>query len=368
VADDHPTKPSRESMREVKREFKERQKAERERARAAQAYWEAETGRATSGGGRSRGPGRSGAAAGLVVVVAFSVVGATAVLHVGPFAPSSSAASAPPAATVASTPTPSPTSPAASPGPSTTGDGTDPTVVAAFQDSPARTWKSGTAGIVMPRARQVGIYGPAQVAEAYRKTASYIAAIMLNHRVLYQAKLDPVFAALAPPSVTWLKSQHARSVSTHGKSGLSWAQVAVRFHPGDWKAAAETRIRGKVSPTIYKDGSLEIAFTYVAAYWLVPSGGGAPRTIAVRIEGGTYFRGRGAAHVTGTYAGGLGVTSSANVCGSDWAYPDFTEAWTDPDSVTVASAPPVTGSVDLSDPDATMPPGRCFTDTSGFRG
>jgi hypothetical protein len=206
------------------------------------------------------------------------------------------------------------------------------------------------------------------VAEAYRKTATYIAAIMLNHRVLYQAKLDPVFAALAPSTVTWLKSQHARSVSTHGKSGMTWADVAVRFRPGDWKAAAETRIRGKVSPTIYKDGSLEIAFTYVAAYWLVPSSGGAARTIAVRVEGSTYFRGRGATHVTGVYAGGLGVTSSANVCGSAWAYPDFTEAWADPESVPVASAPPVTGSVDMSDPNATMPHGPCFQDTSGFRG
>ncbi len=368
MADDHPTKPSRESMREVKKEFKERQKAERERAQAARAYWELETGRATSSTGRSRGSGRTGATAGLVVVVALGALGATAVLHVGPFAPASSAASPSPATTAVTTPSPSPSTTSASPSTGTTDDGTDPTVVAAFQDSPARTWKSGTAGIVMPRATRVGIYRVAQVAEAYRKTASYIAAIMLNHRVLYQAKLDPVFAALAPSTVTWLKSQHARSVTTHGKSGMTWAQVAVRFRPGDWKAAAETRIRGKVSPTIYKDRSLEIAFTYVAAYWLVPSSGGAARTIAVRVEGGTYFRGRGAAHVTGINVGGLGVTTSAAVCGSGWAHPDYTEAWADPESVPVASAPAVGGSVDMSDPNSTLPAGKCFQDTSGFSG
>ena len=46
----------------------------------------------------------------------------------------------------------------------------------------------------MQRAKRVGGYNAAQEAEAYRKTASYAAAITLDHRALYQAKVDPAFA------------------------------------------------------------------------------------------------------------------------------------------------------------------------------
>jgi len=216
---------------------------------------------------------------------------------------------------------------------------------------------------VMPKGKQVGIYRSRQVADAYDKLAVYLRHVMLDPRVQFQGKLDPVFATMTTHSVSWIKSQHALFVSSHGKKGYPYAQVAVRFHPGDWKAAAATRVRGKTTAKVGPKGALELDFTYVAAYWLQPRAGGAPRAIAVRLEGTTYFYGRGSTKVDRLQAGFLGIMSSAGACNSPWKYPEYLEAWTDLTQSGGSGAP--VGSGDMTDPDASLPSG-CFHDTSGF--
>jgi hypothetical protein len=53
------------------------------------------------------------------------------------------------------------------------------------------------------------------------------------------------------------------------------------------------------------------------------------------------------------------------VCGSNWPYPDYLQAWADPEDVAVASPSAPAGSFDITDVDADEPD-ECFTDTSGF--
>ena len=354
---DDGEKPSRESMREVKAEFKARQKAEQARAQDARKYWDAQTGRAP------KSSGGKGLAVGLVALVAVGGVAATAILHAGPFAASAPVASAGSGASAA--PSSSPSHSGATPAGSQTGVGTDPKGVAAFENSPAKAWRTGAAGITAPAAHQVGIYRRPQVREAYAHTVRYLEVALLDPAVLFRGRLDPVLAVLGPQSTSWLKRQHALGVRTRNKQGIGWDQVANRFHVGDWKASPEIRVRGRIIATQDSQGQLVVSFVYVAAYWLVPAQGGAARTIAIRRSGRMYFLGQGASHVTDPNYGGSGYVSSSSVCGSAWPYPDFVEAWIDKGSVHVASPSPATSAYDPTDvnaPDATT----CFTDTSGF--
>lgn len=355
-------KPSKESLREVKAEFKARRKAEEQRAKDAKAYWDQQSGRASSSKGR--GP----LVAVGVVAAAAAVVGAGYVAKLGPFAAATSSTTASGATPTTSTASPAPTSTtpkAASPAPSPSAndDGTDPTLQAAFENTPAAKWKPGVAGLAMPKARTVGIYQPRQVADAYAKLAVYLQHVMLDPRVQFRGKLDPVLATMDGRSVSWIKKQHALFVSTHGKKGYPYSQVAVRFVPGQWRAAAATRVRGKVTAKPGPNGALELDFVYVAAYWVQPRSGGAERAIAVRIDGTTYFFGNGPRKVTRLQTGFFGTTSTAAVCGSTWKYPDYTEAWTDETQAGGTST--ATAAVDPTDPDATVPDG-CFINTSGF--
>ena len=359
MASDDGGRPSRASMREVKREYKQRRKAEKARAEEAQVYRAKET-RRDSTSRRWVAP-----VAGLTALAV--VAGGTAfALKLGLFASSAtaSAASADRPAAAATSASPSATASASA---TAANDGTDPSVHAAFEDSPARSWPKGAAGFAVPKASSVGIYRAQQVADAYSKTRAYLREVLLDPHVLYQGALAPVYATMDAYSVTWIKGQRALWAKTHGKKGSPSSAVAVRFRPGDWRAAADTRVRGKVKASIGPSGVLRIDFTYVAAYWLVPRGDGEARTIAVRVEGEAQFYGNGPQRVTRLYGGLLGISSTAAVCNSKWKWPDFTEAWRDPQSAPVSGLPVADGSWDMSDPDATPPPGRCFQDTSGFR-
>lgn len=349
-------KPSRESMREVKKEYEARRKAEKERAAAAEKYWAEQTGRSKPSSGRT------GVVLGVTAVVVVGAVAATALLHLGPFATAATATDAGSPQPSASSPSSSSSAPKATPSTSAD-DGTDPTVVPVFGDTPAKAWKSGTAAIVMPRATQVGIFRPKQVAEALAKTKAYLVAATVTPRVVFRGQLPPVFATLAPSSVTWMKQQHAKKADP-----TPWTAIANRFRPGDWRAAAEVRLRGKVTTSPGDQQTLNVHAVYVAAYWLVPAKGGTPHTVAVRREIVLRFYGRGSSHVSAAeIATWYGAISSDSVCGATWRYPDYLQAYADRSAVPVATPSAITGTWDPTDPDAPASVGQgCFTDTSGF--
>jgi len=338
-------------MREVRREYKARQKADRQRAKAAAEYWAAEAGAPV----RRRSPWKAAVAAvalvGLVGAAGYVVLTRQAAETAGAAAPPSTAPSAPSGTGSAVAPTASP-------------DDTEPPVEAAFDGTPAAGWPVGAEGIRAPKAARTGIFGKVQVADAYRRTARYLEAALLDPRVVSRGKLQPVFDALGPVSTRYVKQQHASGALDAEGEPYSWAFVANRFRPQDWKAAPEVRVKGRMTAKA-KGDRLSVTFIYVAAYWLEPRGEGAARTVAVRRTGTVDFYGSGATSAGPMYFGGSGWTTTSGVCGSDWAYPDYLEAWVEAPDVPAGSAG--TTPWDPTDVDAAPPPGNgCYRDTSGF--
>lgn len=349
MGDEHPSK---ESLREVKREYKARQKTDKQRAKAAAEYWAAESGTPV----RRRSPWKAAVAAvalvGLIGAAGYVVLGRQATDSAGAVAPSSSA--------------PSVTGSAAAPTASATPDDIDaePPVEAAFEGTPAAGWPVGAEGIRPPKAARTGIFSKVQVADAYRRTARYLEAALLDPRVVSKGKLQPVFDALGPVSTTYVKQQHKTGALDSEGEPYSWAFVANRFRPQDWKAAPEVRVKGRMTAKA-KGDRLSVTFVYVAAYWLEPRGFGAARAVAVRRTGTVDFYGSGATSAGPMYFGGSSWTTTSGVCGSDWAYPNYLEAWVEAPDVVVAS--PATTPWDPTDVDAAPPSGTgCFRDTSGF--
>ncbi|MFN8156118.1 MAG: hypothetical protein U0R68_01760 [Candidatus Nanopelagicales bacterium] len=356
-------KPSAESMREVKREYKERRKAEEQRAKDAKAYWDQQTGKK---------PKRSGGRAVAVVALVAATVGVAgvgaAVAKVGPFAAStasSNAAGATPSSAAASPTTASPSTAAATTSPTPSASALDADLTdKPFAGTPAAAWKVGATGLVAPKAARIGIYRTGQVKAAYAMVVAYLTKAQMDPRVTFQGKMDPVLATLGPGFPSHAKSKHALWVKTKGKKGFAWVDLANRFHPGDWKAAAQTRAKGRISKAVIKNGYLRIPYVFTTAYWVKPTKGGVARAIAIRRSGYLQFEGYGPRGVwmnewLSNY------TSSASVCGSDWKQPDYLEAWINVDAVPHQGGSPLP-SYDLTDPDAPDPDG-CFTDTSGFR-
>jgi hypothetical protein len=350
-------KPTKESLREVKREAKERRRAEEARATAAQDYWRQQAGKAPkrSGGGA--------VAAVMAVVLVVGLAGAAFLVSRGGipgFSGSSDlAASARPSADGSSAPGGS-----ASPSPSPT-DGVELPDPQPFEDSPAKDWPVAAAGLKTPKPVQVGVYRPVQVKDAYAKLTAYLKVAVLDPRVTYQGRLEPVWAVLPPESENFFKSQHKLFTASEGAKGFGYDSVANRFYPKDWKGAREVRVRSKFTPTVAKNGALRIAFVVVAAYWMQPRAGGPGRTIVVRRTGEADFYGRGSSSAGPMYAGGSGYVSTASVCGADYPHDDYLEAWTDEAAAPVVSPSAVVGTFDPTDPEAADPDG-CFTDTSPF--
>ncbi|HET7902601.1 MAG TPA: hypothetical protein VFL59_15570 [Candidatus Nanopelagicales bacterium] len=347
--------PSKESLREVKREFKERRKAEQQQAKDAQAYWDQQSGRASKRGGRT---------AAIVGVTAAALVvaagGAAAVVKVGPFAGTDAAAragaSGAPTSSTPAAPTASPTSAAPSATPSAT-------AALPFAGSPAASWKPGFAGLVAPTAARVGIYRTAQVKAAYAMTVKYLSKALLDPGVTFKGEMSQVLTTLGPGFPAYAKQQHSTWVRTKGKKGFGYVDLANRFHPGDWVVLAPGRSKGRVGRATLKGQFVRVPFVFTTAYWVRPAKGGAPRAIAVRRSGYLQFEGYGP-HNVWLRQWYSHYISSASVCGSDWKQPDYLEAWVDRAAVkgTAGGSDP---SFDMTDPDA-VEPGSCFTNTSGF--
>lgn len=323
-------KPSRESLAEVRREAKRRE--------ALRAQQRVAFGMAPARRRRPWGWVLVGLAAATLVSVAFVQWGRPVT---GPLA--------------AANPTDAPVDPM---------DGAELEESEPFSGTPAESWSSWSKGLKEAKAEPVGVYGAAQVDDAQRVVRQYLKAATQDERVLFKGKLQPVLATMD----TYSREYHAKQVES-GKPDSDgnvwhWTQIANRFHKGDWEASDEIRTRGRIKVARVKDGDLRIPYVVTAAYWLRPSQGGPWIPVAVRREGESVFRAKDESHVTSVWMGGDGTTSSRAVCGSEWPYPQFIEAWPDPDSVVTASGQPLPP-FDLSDPDAASE-ASCFTDTSGF--
>jgi hypothetical protein len=337
--DRDPAPPSRESMREVKAEAKRRRQERAARERAAQAYWR-EQARGATGTGRARGwPWIL-----LAVALGLTVTGIFLVVDRGlPWEARQ------------------PSNPVGPPDPSDGADAPDVEAISPFEGTPAADWRVGAKGIGIPAAERVGPYSAKQVDAAYRATKAYLKAAMLDPAVLFGSKLKPVLTTMSAESRERAQRQVKKDRKSDSDDALRWVDFANRFHPGDWQADDEIRVRGRMRAGV-DDGFLEVSYVFTAAYWMKPDGGTAWTPVAIRREGSAYFTATGSG-VSAPWVSGDGTTSSRSVCGSTWPYPQYLEVWPDMDSVVTASIQPLPPR-DLSDPDETFE--GCFTDTSGF--
>jgi hypothetical protein len=336
-----PARPSRESLREVKREARAREKEKQEREKSAKDYWAAQS-----------DPGRTGRAGSagrwIAVLVTILVVGGGALY-------------------LTRSGIPGVTSPAANPtGAPDASDGAQAEEAVPFAGTPAESWKVGAKGITLPEAKQVGLYTPDQVEAAYRKTRTYLKAAMLDRRVLFKGKLQPVLVTMTPGSRARLtKAVQKGKEHPDAKDATTWVNAANRFHPNDWRAEGETRVRGRMKARVADDGGLLVKYAYAVAYWMRPTSGGSWAPIVIRREGEAYFSAVGSG-ISGLWSGRDGVTSLKSVCGSQWPYPQYLQVWPDPESVVTPSRGVYPG-WDPSDPETVaVPEDDCFTDTSGF--
>lgn len=315
-------KPSRESLREVKREARQRSKARRPR-----------------GGGKVRG---------VAVVAVVAALGGGGVWYAGSHG-----------------------MPRATPGPRElrgTGAGA-PVVVPSYTPPPAKpadpfsgtsvaSWPVGAAGIKAPAAGAVGPYAKAQVADAYARTARYLRAAMLDRAVLWTGDLAPVHATLSPASVR----AQAREDDA--------AYLANRFPSSVRPSSQSVRVNGEMTAKPGERGTLWVEFAYVATYAVRPAGGGETQLVAIRREGTLEYRAAGAARVTApwvyltTY-----VSDHSSGCEGKNPAPGYLDVRLG--DARRQAKPPPRGSyppVNMLDPRATFPPGEgCFTNTGKFR-
>jgi hypothetical protein len=347
-------KPSKESLREVKREYKQRQKDEKARKKAADKYWAEQVNPGKSS--------RSGSAKnGVQVTLAAVAIASVGFLAFGALRGSATLPSALPAT--------GSTQPSVKPSPSATkASASSSPAPCKFCGTPAEHWAVGDHGLIAPKAVRVGNFGPHQVSDAYSKVIDYLKAATLDPAVVFHGKLAPVFATLGSETTAWVHKQHERSKSTKGKQGTTWAEVANRLQPADWENSGEIRVRNLFTTEPGRGSDeLKIHFVNITAYYLKPKDGMFSKVLLIRREGNMYFYEASSSTVSEPSYGGSGYTSSASVCGSNWRNPDFVEAWTNPDSVASDAVAPLDNDWDMSDPKAAIPKkGLCFRNTSPF--
>ena len=345
--------PSKESLREVKREYKQRQKDEKARKKAADKYWAEQTNPGKSSRSRS-------AQKGLYVTLAAVALASVGFLAFGALRGSTTSPSALPAT--------GNVQPSAQPSPSgTEASSSKSPAPCKFCGTKAEHWAVGAHGLVAPKAVRVGNFGPHQVSDAYSKVIEYLKAATLDPAVVFHSELKPVFATLGSETTAWVHKQHDLAKSSKGKKGNYWAALANRFRPADWNAATEIRVKNKFTAGPGDNrGELKVHFVNITAYWLTPKKGGEPRAVLIVRQGNVYFYEVGSSTVTPPNLGGSGWTSTASVCGSHWKDPEFVEAWTNPMQVPTASKSVNAPDYDPTDLNA-PPPKECWNNTSSFK-
>jgi len=261
-------KPSKESLREVKREYKQRQKDEKARKKAADKYWAEQT-----NPGGSSGPRIKVTSVGKIIVAvsAFSAV----FWGVGMYQNLAHSTSA---QATAADPTSSPSSsntmpPSPSPTPKPLPGNTDPLPVIPLSLDPSiPKLQLGDAGLVAPAAKPVGGFSNEQVADAYRRTVGYLRTATLDKSVVFRGKIQPVLDHFGAETVQYALDQHRLSQSSKGKDGLTWAEIANRFRPGDWTSLTSPQHTAEGMKLAAKKGSfhgtLDVNFTVETAYQL----------------------------------------------------------------------------------------------------
>ena len=236
-----------------------------------------------------------------------------------------------------------------------------------FVGSAVAHWPHGDAGLALPPARAVGAFTGGQVAEAYRKTAAFLHATMLDPAVVYRGSLAPVWATMSADSV--------KAWQAHHRTDKSWAaDVATRFRPhGVVPTSYPTRMNGTLAASLDKEGRLLVTFHYVAVYAVRAAAGSPAVLVGVRHDGTTQYDRAGEAGLDATWLADSSYLSDRSECGRTWLHPGYTEVYLpdeelDGSATTGGLSPQPAHTFAILDPRADPSRVRegCITDTSSL--
>jgi hypothetical protein len=318
--DDLRPKPSKESLREVKREAKQRRRGTLEVPGRPRPH-------------RITGAGRR-VVRWLVVAALLGAAGAYVWSRVPP--------------------PPRHGGPGAAPGINRLVHGDD-----AFAGTKVEHWAAGAAGIKPPVAAAIGPYGAAAVADAYARSAALLRATLLDDDVVYGGATGPVFRLMQPVSAA-----HWRAYLPHAMTRFDPHVVARTGQP--------PRVKGVMAAALGDDGALRVSLAYVTVYALRPAatpvaigptaGSAPPELVVVRHTYTLDFRrGSDPRHVTRPWVRTAYYVSDHSRC--DMADPSPRYVWVSFDDSPQAAV--ATHDDDTLDPKASVRPG-CAKDTSGL--
>ena len=257
-------KPSKESLREVKREYKERRKAEKQREKAAADYW-----------AEQANPGKARTESGKTGVALALGVASVAALAYGAFQHFTGQPTLTSPPNVAAAPTQTADSSAAPRSPSSPAPGnTDPRYeITGAHPSDYSQWGYGAAGLKPPKPEKIGSFTSVQVADALDMTTAYLRAAILMPDVIIGGKIDPVLMTLSDETRQGLIIAHQKSQATRGKSGYDWLTTANRFRPSDWTFKVQPSAMPMASTMKVSKGasigSLDVMFRVASRYTLL---------------------------------------------------------------------------------------------------
>lgn len=324
-------KPSRESLREVKREAKERQRAARRPKKAAKPPKPAKV-------RVRRGERLSRARPWLVTIPALAMVVA-AYAYFG---------------------TNEPVVP-------TELTGVDASPAGVWTEHSASLWPSAEDGLELPTASALGPYSASDVRRALVAARTFVEAVTIDRRVLFHGSVSPVVNAIED-------GDEIRAYYGDPATGEYWPYLVTRFVPKMLGPADGTiKYRGAMKPAL-KKGTLTVDFSYATVYALVNRKKGAnPEIVIVRREGTLDFLQAQPGSVGLPTSGKMFHVSDHSACRSRWPYPAFTQAWVgvDPDPQTSPSDDETLDPNerhDLTNPDDSIRKiHSCFTNTSSDR-
>ena len=319
------TRPSRASLREVKREARERKKAHRR----MQQQW----GTAPPLSRRLAGPLSWLGTTAVLALAAFLLLGPERLgLTGGDDEGADDLAVEEPAASAA------PADPYA---------GTD-----------VATWKSGAAAVAAPKARRVGAYTDAQVAAAYDRAKAYVLAANVDPEVLYQGTVDPVRA-----TINGQAAANLTGLVAHPSQSMPPAGYVTRFRPGVVPLAeprGQVRLR---AAAVEEDGEPQLAVSVASVFvYALRSAEDADsrKLVTVRREITLEFTPKGK-DAGKPYLGASNFLSTGEVCGEPPQRLGFLSVYFGDQPLGDGGRAP---SYDVKDLDAVAPDADCFRDSS----
>ncbi len=325
-------KPTRESLREVKREAKDRQRAARRPAKPPKPAKPAKPPMSA----RTRGRARIWLA---LIPAALLVVAAYMHFGVNQYSPS------------------------------LLNQDASKGVADVWVAHTASQWPTASEGIELPAAQAMGKYSGDDVKAALIASRNFVEAVTINREVVFGEKVAPVLKTLSD-------GPEIGSYYGSPRVSKSWPYLVTRFPQEALRQADDTiRYRGTIKPALHH-GLLSVDFSYATAYALESAKGkSGPEIVVVRREGTLEFAQSQPGQIGLPSAGRMYHVSDHSMCGSRWPFKAFTEAWVGvppkPDVSPTASDRPTLDPNerhDLTDPDDSIKQiHSCFTNTSADR-